>query len=185
MENRIHYGFGDDYLKNWGVQEALREIYQNFLDYGNYEETFLKDGSYVNVTLENDWNPESLDFLRIGNSKKNNPKAIGKHGEGVKMAFLILLRMGLACQITTKKYVVTPEYYTDAEIGNCFCFVYKEHNLEISKFSISFTCFEEDFLSFRNNIIREENIIFSDDYYGDVVNKENGNIYSGDRKSVV
>jgi len=182
MENRIYYGFGDDYLKNWGIKEALREVYQNFLDYGKYEETIDKgDGTsqFVHVTVANEWIPESLDFLRIGNSKKNNPNAVGKHGEGLKMAFMIFLRIGISSKIRTPKYDIVPNYYTDAEIGNCFCFEYKEHNEENVKYSISFACIDEQFDEFRKNLIIEKDLIFTDAQYGSIVDKEPGNIYAG------
>src|SRR6185503_8485894 len=108
----IHYGFGKDYLPKWGLQQALREIYQNFLDYGDYEEEIqyvdedvTHDTQRLIITIKNGWNPESLDYLRIGNSNKGgNTNAIGKHGEGLKMAFLILLREGMYSCILTDKY---------------------------------------------------------------------------------
>ena len=33
----IKYGISKNYLPNWGIQEALREIFQNFLDFGEYK----------------------------------------------------------------------------------------------------------------------------------------------------
>ena len=35
-EGIIYYGIGLEYLSNWTINHALREIYQNFLDYGDY-----------------------------------------------------------------------------------------------------------------------------------------------------
>ncbi len=177
--NKIYYGFGEEYLKNWGLNEALREVYQNFLDYGKYDETYITHGNNIKVTLSNDWIPKGLDFLRIGNSKKDNIDAIGKHGEGLKMAFLIFLRMAISSKIITQKHEIIPNFYIDTEIGECFCLEYKEHNLEVNRFSIEFECPEKDYFDFVNNIIKKEDIIFTDNYWGDIVNKDKGNIYSG------
>lgn len=182
----IHYGFGRDYLPNWEIQQALREIYQNFLDYGDYEEevqTNIYDNSnLISVTLTNGWNPIDLNYLRVGNSNKgNNPNAIGKHGEGLKMAFLILEREKLQSSIMTSKYEIYPSFYNDSEIGECFCFKYHRHDLEEFSlpYRVSFEIQEDDFYTFKNNLIKPEDIIYTNDYYGDIVDKEKGNIYSG------
>lgn len=178
MADKIHYGFGKDYLQNWGIQQALREVYQNFLDYGFYFENIKeKDGLNI-VSISNNWIPESLDFLRIGRSNKDNPYAIGKHGEGLKMAFLIFERLGLKSKIITQKYNITPSFYHDKEIGKCFCFVYKKHAAIDRKFSIEFECPVDEFKTFKSNLITKDDILFSNQY-GDIVNKEAGKIYSG------
>lgn len=178
-ENKIHYGFGKDYLPNWGIQQALREIYQNFLDYGDYQERtdILSNGDLL-VTLSNGWKPESLDFLRIGKSMKHSANPIGKHGEGVKMAFLILEREELNSSIFTDKYIITPSFYTDKEIGECFSLIYKEHGITDQKFTIQFNIPPEEFSQFKDSLITEDDVIFSHEY-GDIVDKEAGSIYSG------
>lgn len=181
MKNTIHYGIGREYLSTWGLQQALREIYQNFLDYGDYVEDVVHlDKHTVRVSVSNDWVPESLDFLRIGNSKKHNPDAIGKHGEGVKMAFLILERLGMKSQIITQKYVIEPAFNNDPEIGECFCLNYTSHEEQITapKFTVIFECPTEDYIIFKDNVIVDGDIIFSHDY-GDIINKDAGCIYSG------
>lgn len=179
MKNIIHYGFGVDYLKDWGINEALREVYQNFLDYGEYTEKLkkLKNGN-IQVSLYNNWSPESLDFLRIGNSVKKEG-SIGKHGEGIKMAFMIFIRNGLKSRIITQSQVVLPSFYDDKEIGKCFCFEYLNINGKNDFFTIQFEINPEDFKGFRENVISENDIIFSLAGYGDIVDKPKGNIYSG------
>jgi len=179
MTNTIHYGIGREYLSNWGLQQALREIYQNFLDYGDYEENVVQlDEHMVRVSVSNDWVPESLDFLRIGNSKKHNPDAIGKHGEGVKMAFLIFLRTGFLSSIITDKYIITPAFTNDPEIGECFSMNYVPNDKPCGRFIINFECHADDYIKFKDNVITEDDVIFTHDY-GNIVNKEAGRIYSG------
>lgn len=179
MENKIHYGFGKEYLKSWGIKEALREIYQNFLDYGEYNENSFKHDENSFVSISNEWKPESLEFLRVGNSIKNNVNAIGKHGEGVKMAFLILHRLGYESKIITPKFLVYPEFYTDKEVGECFALVYREHNIPEQAFTIEFQCLTTEYNQFKDNLILKSDITFRDNYYGDIVSKTQGNIYSG------
>lgn len=181
--NKIYYGFGRDYLKNWGINEALREIYQNFLDYGDYDEQNQhgqteSDADIMHVDIMNGWVPDNLDFLRIGNSRKSGD-SIGKHGEGLKLAFLIFLREGYQSEIVTSKYRVKPAFYVDKEIGECFCFEYEEHGLPNHPYQVRFTCDAGKFNAFKNNMVTDGDVLFDDDYYGSVVNKPTGNIYSG------
>lgn len=179
MRKTIHYGFGLDYLKDWGLDQALREIYQNFLDYGQFTEKVKNvKNNRVLVTISNDWEPKNLDFLRIGNSMKKEG-SIGKHGEGIKMAFMIFLRNGLFSQIITKNSVVVPSSYVDDEIGECFSFEYFDINSKSGRFIIQFVIGRDIFHNFRNNIITEKDVEFTDKYYGDIVNKPKGSIYSG------
>jgi len=172
---------GREYLSNWGIQQAMREIYQNFLDYGDYtEDVDNSDEHTVIVSVSNDWAPESLDFLRIGNSKKHNPDAIGKHGEGVKMAFLILERLGMKSQIVTHKYVIEPAFNKDPEIGDCFCLNYTTitEPADVPRFTVVFECPAADYAMFKDNVIVGGDILFSHEY-GDIVDKDAGSIYSG------
>ena len=129
----IHYGFGKEYLSKWGIREALREIFQNFMDYGEYTTDlmlFSTEENVVKIRLTNDYSPEKLEFLRIGNSVKKNKEAIGKHGEGLKMAFLIFLRENLNMELYTSKYKITPRFEKDENVGELFVLDYVAHNIE-------------------------------------------------------
>ncbi|WP_183567429.1 hypothetical protein [Mucilaginibacter sp. SP1R1] len=178
----IHYGFGKDYLPQWSIKEALREIYQNFLDYGDYEvnDSPIGDSEKLIISVQNGWDPESLDFLRIGNSQKNKANAVGKHGEGMKMAFLILLREGLKSSILTPRYEVWPDFYIDQEIGECFCLKYTIHDEPMpTPYTLTFECDRAVHNEFLHSIIKPEDVIFDDKYWGQIVEKPAGNIYSG------
>jgi hypothetical protein len=175
----IHYGFGKEYLPKWGIREALREIYQNFIDYGDYTEEYSIVSDMVCVKLTNGWTPTSLEYLRIGNTGKENGNAIGHHGEGLKMAFLILMRSGFTSMIFTNRYAVYPEWYHDAEIGDCFCFNYEVHDFHESPYTLEFECLAADWLAFKDNLIAPEDIIYTHHEYGELLSKEPGNIYSG------
>lgn len=178
-EGIIYYGIGLEYLSNWTINHALREIYQNFLDYGDYYNYNGFNDDKLLVTVGNNWNPDSLEFLKIGKSLKTNDNSIGKHGEGLKMAFLILYREKYDFKIYTSKYVLYGDIYTDDEIGDCFCLKYKEHNEEINGFKIEFESDCKIYNDFKDGIINKNDILFDDKHYGQIVNKEKGNIYSG------
>lgn len=179
--NTINYGFGKEYLPKWSINEALREIYQNYIDYGIYTIKVVNiRNNKVRVHLSNDYKPNKLEFLRIGNSDKGgNANAIGHHGEGLKMAFLIFLRHDLYIQITTNKFILYPRFKHDDNVGDTLEITYIEHGSNINKFITTFECDKDIYDTFINNIIKKEDIIFEDTYHGKIVDKSKGNIYSG------
>ena len=182
MVQTIQYGIGKEYLKDWGLNEALREIYQNFIDFGEYDEKVLtvhnnpKKGI---VYLSNDFDPEDFSFLKIGKSIKHSEDAIGKHGEGLKMAFLILLRLGYKLKIKYKDICITSNWNTQNLIGETLELKVEQNTAFVKKFTVIFTCPIDDFKEFRNNIITEDDVIFKTNYHGSIVNKPAGNLYSG------
>jgi len=178
----ITYGIGRDYLPNWTITDALREIYQNFIDYGDYSTIkhtvkIIGDKEYIDVELRNNYNPEDLSFLKIGNSLKANNNAIGKHGEGLKMAMLIFARSSLDITIKTNNYLITPLFKQVLDIGEIFA-INKDLIPSVQEFSIRFTCPLDIYNSFIDNILCKKDIILATEY-GSIVNKPKGNIYSG------
>lgn len=96
-----------DYVKSWGKVEAVRELFQNALD---------EQVSDPANTLFFEYSP-SEKIMRIGNknstldiqtlligvtSKQDSSKYIGQHGEGYKVATVVLLREG--CDVTFYNY---------------------------------------------------------------------------------
>src|SRR6185312_10081790 len=59
-------------------------------------------------------------------------------------------------------------------------FKYEIHHEPIdTPYTLSFSIFKVDIESFLDSIIKESDVIFSDNYWGEIVNKPKGNIYSG------
>jgi len=179
-QNLIHYGISTDYLQNWGLKEALREVYQNFMDYGEFIENKLHlTDNVIEVSIRNEYSPKTLEFLRIGTSQKENKEAVGKHGEGLKMAALIFLREDLPFQIITNNQTFKPVTHTGM-IGDTLALQVEQHTLnDFTGFSIVFAIDKDIFEEFRDNIIEEDDIIFKDPYHGAIVEKDVGNIYVG------
>lgn len=177
----INYGIGREYLKDWGLTEALREIYQNFIDYGEFSELIESskfEGKSI-VRIFNEYEPEGLEFLRIGNSVKKEG-AIGKHGEGLKMAMLIFLREDLNIGIRFKDQVIMPKWQENSIIGDVLSLTVKKSIRPINgKFEIAFLIDTELYKAFRNSIIKPEDVIFHEAFHGKLVNKPKGNLYSG------
>lgn len=98
----IDYNLSRDYCSDWGAIEALREIVQNALDSGNnYVCKLLPDRVDV-LSQGQELTPE---VFSMGVSRKSD-NAIGKYGEGFKLAMLVLTRMGLEPVIYTGSYEV-------------------------------------------------------------------------------
>ena len=177
----IHYGIGKDYLKSWTIEDALREIYQNFIDYGDYEVNVkeIEDSNEVTVTITSDYTPESNEFLRIGYSHKPKENSIGKHGEGLKMAMFIFTREGLPFEIRTSNNLYNPVFVDNGGLGECLAVNVYDTDYNASNFTVSFDCNIDDFNRFNDNLLKEEDVIYSSNYHGSIVNKPAGNIYSG------
>ena len=175
----ISYGIGTEYLSSWGIKQALREIYQNYLDYGDFSEIVTEDENKVFVNISNNYIPENLEFLKIGKSVKHNENAIGKHGEGLKMAFLIFHREGLNIKIQTNQYTITPKFKESPQIGKCLHIQYRKRSKEGEHFTTSFECDKEIFEDFRKGIISKEDYTFTNSYHGSIVDRPAGEIYSG------
>lgn len=97
MASKYELSISSNYVNNWGVTEAIREIFQNALDeqiqnpknemYFSYEDGTLLIGN-KNSSL-------SKSTLLLGvTSKSNSGNTIGQFGEGYKIAVTVLLRLG-------------------------------------------------------------------------------------------
>jgi hypothetical protein len=178
----ISYGIGENYLKDWTIQEALREIYQNFMDYGSFTQKVvnINDNKFVKVTLVNTFKPTDFSFLKIGESdKNNNENAIGQHGEGLKMAFLVFLRLNYKLILKFNNYYITADWFEQELIGKSLILnIDKVENFN-NIFTLEYIIPKNDFEFFNNNLIKKSDIIYSDSYHGDIVNKDVGNLYVG------
>lgn len=93
-----------NYVSDWGIQDAIRELFQNAIDYGNW------DWDYIEGTLKIISKGASLPTasLLLGHSRKNDG-AIGKFGEGYKLAMLVLTRLGYVSYIHNRDEIWRPK----------------------------------------------------------------------------
>lgn len=97
-----------NYVKEWGLNDALRELFQNSYD---QEQVSGKKASYIYDVGSRSLriiNPHSwLDraTLLLGETTKDeNADTIGQFGEGYKLACLVLCRLGLKVTIENQNY---------------------------------------------------------------------------------
>ena len=99
-----------NYVHNWGIEEAIREIMQNAID--SQTDGYKMDISYNNgtLTIQNKGCNIDVSTLVLGNSGKSDDKYVGKFGEGFKLAIVVLLREGLGVKVYTNKQEWTSEF---------------------------------------------------------------------------
>ena len=117
-------GISPEYVKGWTVEKAVREILQNYLDsrkeFNCKGKVEWKDG--MGIAKDNGPGLE-LKHLALGVSEKGS-KTIGKYGEGLKLALLVMAREGRQVEIWTRGMIISPEirfdenYQTDIMVLN-------------------------------------------------------------------
>jgi len=121
---RYELGMTLNYARNWEVADAIREFIQNALDEekvckGNDAKISYKDGT---VTVSNKKSRLKMSSLLLGSTTKDKDKnLIGEHGEGYKVATVVLMRNGCTVKIHnneskevwTSKVVHSRRYDTD------------------------------------------------------------------------
>lgn len=105
--------FTKNYIRHWGVIEAIRELFQNQLDSDapfEYSIDMEEDRSLTlsltsrNITLS----PKTL--LLGATTKADANDKIGSFGEGYKMALLVLTRENRKVIVKNGDYLWTPEF---------------------------------------------------------------------------
>ena len=96
--SKYELSLSPDYVPEWGIVEAVRELFQNALDQQATEEHnemfFDYDGSRL-LRIGNRNSVLAAQSLLMGSTtKKGDENTIGQHGEGYKVATLVLARLG-------------------------------------------------------------------------------------------
>ena len=99
MSSKYELTISTNYVPDWTYVEAIRELFQNALDNEivNSDNKMSFEYNSENETLRvcNRTSVLELDSLLLGSTTKaNDENTIGKHGEGYKIAFMVLLREG-------------------------------------------------------------------------------------------
>lgn len=105
---KLQTGISPKYVKGWDVEKAIREIIQNYLDtrkeFGCSGRITWKEGI---ATIKDDGPGLELKHLALGVSEKS-ADAIGKYGEGLKLALLVMAREGRWIEVRASGKIITP-----------------------------------------------------------------------------
>ena len=185
---RFELGMSLDYVSNWNIVDAVREIFQNALDeeiqnpenkwYFNYD----KDSRVLKIG--NTLSRLSTKSLLLGcSSKRNDINTIGQHGEGYKVATIVLLRSGCGVKVYN---------YNEKEIWTAKIIKSRRYNAEIGVFDVEkmgvFKSVPEHSLIFEITNVTEEayesikakNLWLQDDL-GKTLDTQHGKILLEDR----
>lgn len=102
-----------NYVSNWGIKEAIREILQNAIDSDSkgFKKVISYDEQREMLTIQNEGARLSKSSLVLGFSNKSDIDGmIGKFGEGYKLALVVLLRKGLGVDIYNGNEIWTPSF---------------------------------------------------------------------------
>lgn len=175
----IKYGMSLDYLPDWGVSEALREIFQNFQDFGEFEKKITPlTNDLKRLYLENNYKPNSLEFLKIGCSgKRNDSSSVGEHGEGLKMALMVISREGYKVQVQAGNTLLDPTTYIDADLGECFG-INKTYTSIFVPFSVLCDIPVGELALYEDSQLKPEDILHSS-FNGQLLKNKPGQVYVG------
>lgn len=116
-----------NYVSDWGIEEAIRELLQNAKD-SSGEEHIDINKSNGTITITNKNTSISSSTLLLGNtSKKDDLDKIGQFGEGYKLAILVLLREGKDISISNGNKIWEPSFeYSDNFECEVLCITEKD-----------------------------------------------------------
>ena len=124
-ENKIVYPIARNYVEDWTVFSAGRELLANALDMSPDATVEYTNGQCV--ITDKGVGIKRKHFV-IGNSEKDKNE-IGMFGEGFKMASLVLAREGRNMEIRTVGTTYRPALEMSKEFGTeIFCFYYENND---------------------------------------------------------
>jgi hypothetical protein len=104
-DNQVLYPMTFDYIRNWGEWEAIRELVSNAQDASPDNWSMTLEGN--DLIIRDNGAGIQLHQLLLGVSEKSNDSAIGQFGEGMKLAIMVLLRLGYNSIVYSNDLILT------------------------------------------------------------------------------
>lgn len=129
MSNVYELPMSRDYVRHWGLSEAVRELLQNALDSDSPFEYAFEDDA---LTITSRFSTLEAKTLVLGaTSKADKSDKIGSFGEGYKLALLVLAREGKRVAVRNGSKLWTPCFLHSPQYGaEVFCIEEAESGLE-------------------------------------------------------
>lgn len=105
--------FTKNYIRHWGIVEAIRELFQNQLDSDSpfeYSIGMAEDRSLTLSLSTRNFTLSPKTLLLGATTKAESKDKIGSFGEGYKMALLVLTRENRKVTVKNGDYLWTPEF---------------------------------------------------------------------------
>jgi len=149
---KIQTNITRNYIPDWTVQDAMRELVQNAID--SDPESWhivlspIEGSSRYSCSITTSTELPIAALYMGESSKRDNPDAIGTHGEGLKLAILVLLREGREPDIHSSYYIAPGwEDSLGLEILSFDC---TEVSNYVGGTMIEFECTAEEFAEFNS-----------------------------------
>ena len=110
MKTRESIGMSAEYISDWSIIEAVREIVQNYLDARAMHDCdgYIRYDEETGIAKIKDYGPGmAMRHLVMGVSEKEEG-SIGQFGEGLKLALLVFAREGRFAELKTGGKKITP-----------------------------------------------------------------------------
>lgn len=105
---KLKTGISPNYVKDWDIEKAIREILQNYLDARQEFNVKGRVDYRSGAVTVHDYGPGlEMKHLALGMSEKDNTLR-GKFGEGLKLALLVFAREGREIVVRSKGREIRP-----------------------------------------------------------------------------
>jgi hypothetical protein len=150
----LELSISPEYVNDWDLVSAVRELYQNALDQStidpNNELLFDYDVDTLCLSIGNRKSSLDVSTLVLGKTTKGqNENLIGQFGEGYKLALAVLLRLGKSVTIYNNPSVWTPTIKHSDQFNTPIL------NINIVKYRFK-DCPEHDLIFRINGVTRNE-----------------------------
>ncbi|MEW5934232.1 MAG: hypothetical protein AB1816_11695, partial [Bacillota bacterium] len=114
----VRTGISPKYVPSWGMVEALREVFQEYIDVRRRHACWGRiRWRKAGVVVEDDGPGLPREALALGVSgKRGEGRLIGQFGEGLKLACLVAAREGRRMEIETAGFSVIPRVVRDPSL---------------------------------------------------------------------
>lgn len=164
-----------NYVCNWGIKEAIRELLQNAIDgeHCGHKKSidYNEESKTLHIINEDTKLPKSSLVLGCS-SKEDIDGMIGKFGEGYKLALIVLLRKGFIVDIMNADEHWSPKFVVSEKFGTQVLTIDVSKD-DVTNIDLCFTITGID-KELYNELLTYFPCI--DDEYGDVVSSDNGYI---------
>lgn len=153
--HEIAYPISLQYRKHWGEWEAIREIVQNALDEcGDFE--VIQDGQ--DTIIRDSGSGLAVKHLLFGVSEKKSKDSRGRFGEGLKIALVVLKRLGYDVTIRSNGLEVKTATH-EIEGEQCLKLLYRRidnhvNGTEVIIHGYQGSVFEDRFTTSKNPVWR-------------------------------
>lgn len=181
LVDSIDLNIGKNYLNDWDVYYAIREIIANALDEKKSEKIEIAEKAEDEYIIRDFGSGLKIEnFIIMGSDKATKNNVIGKFGVGLKDALSVLSNNGIEVEIMTAKYIFELNMQEKSRITriktlHVQAYQNDEKDFKGTKFTLK-KCKREHMERAKNQFIiykDQEVKIIEETHYGDILIKEN------------